>query len=520
MVSQTIGGYTLDSELGRGATGVVYRAHDGRGNVVALKVLDVALSADAGFRERFAREAETMTRLDDPHCVAVYAHSVDTYDAWIAMEYVDGASLRAVLEHARTLSAPQACGVLLGALAGLGHAHQLGLVHRDVKPDNVLVDRTGTSKLADFGLVADHTRDAPSRTIEGTPAYMSPEQVRGEPPDARSDLYAAGCVLYELITGRAPYTADTPLAVMQAHLAASVPDTAALPDHIAQVVTSALAKDPNERPASAEAFAAELQTAADHDLGPFWLASASIAGLAAGILGAHAAADTLNAMHRRRPRGVKIAAAAVVALVVGSAIIAARSASRHDAAPRVPAHAVAAASTPTTIAAAAIRNVVTTSGQVGPLQLGVSTEADVRAKAGRPDATAQSSFAGTLFPAYHALGYECSKVDNNSRIPLEVQPAVSGPYCRTVYYINVKTRTLQGFHTTSPKFETARGTRAGMSAAEAERREGHAVTGGCNTGISLGAGSTAAQIFIQPRADTVDSLAADSTKDSVGVLFC
>ncbi len=276
-VPDTIGGYSLDAEIGRGSTGVVYKARGAHGadpEVVALKVLDPELSADPSFRNRFDREVVMMTRLTDSHCVQVYAHGTDEDSAWIAMEYVDGATLRAVLRHEGSLTPDQACGVTLGALAGLGYAHALGLVHRDFKPDNVLVDRAGESKLVDFGLVAERTDTAHWRGIEGTPAYMSPEQVRGEPLDARSDLYSMGCVLYELMTGAPPFAAATPMATLHAHAADPLPEMDRIPAKVAGVLRRTLAKTRDDRPATAEELARLLRDAADHDLGPAWLAGA------------------------------------------------------------------------------------------------------------------------------------------------------------------------------------------------------------------------------------------------------
>jgi len=321
-MTTAIGGYELESELGHGATGTVYVARPAAGGEpVALKVLSPALASDPAFRARFRREAEVMKRLADPHCVGVYDYGDDD-TPWIAMEYVHGATLRAVLDRADKLTPAQACGVMLGALAGLGHAHDLGVVHRDVKPDNVLVDAHGESKLADFGLVADRVEVNDWRAIEGSPAYMSPEQVRGGPLDARSDLYACGAVLYELLTGHAPYSAESPIAMLHAQVDAPTPNTTSLPSRIAAVVTRALAKDPNARPASAAEFAAELTDAADRDLGPLWLAGAGLAGLVTGVLGVdHVAADA--SAPRRRPRSrarLAVAAAGVVTVVAAAAV--------------------------------------------------------------------------------------------------------------------------------------------------------------------------------------------------------
>jgi hypothetical protein len=358
-MNTTIGGYELESELGRGSTGTVYRAVRAQEReYVALKVLSPALGNDAVFRDRLEREAAIMSRLTDPHCVGVVAYGVDG-TPWIAMEYVHGATLRAVLNRAGVLTPAQACGVMLGALAGLGHAHELGLVHRDVKPENVLVDVQGESKLADFGLVADRTATNEWRSIEGSPAYMSPEQTRAEPFEPRSDLYACGAMLYELLTGRTPYSAESPLAMLHAQVDAPLPPTDGMPSRIAALVVSALAKEPADRPQTAAEFSAALVDAAGRDLGPLWLSAAGIAGFVAGVLGARVAgAQTLHNPHRRRPRprvaraGVRIAAATVTATIVagGVAIFATQSSgARHQGAPRARASLGVASNAPTPV---------------------------------------------------------------------------------------------------------------------------------------------------------------------------
>jgi hypothetical protein len=279
-----IGSYRLDAELGRGATGTVYRAtHIPDGLVAAVKVLNPALAGDESYIARFHAEAGAMAQIDHPGCVKVYQHGREAGSAWIAMEYVDGASLRAVLGTYGRLSASQACGVLSGALAGLGHAHQAGVVHRDVKPDNLLADRAGHSKLADFGLTTPRGYETQAWSpLEGSPAYMSPEQVRGNPLDARSDIYSAAIVLHELITGNPPYAAENSYALMRAQVEAPLPDLAGVPPRIGALIRWAMAKDPTERPQTVEQFAAELKQAADRDLGAGWFATAGIAGLVAG----------------------------------------------------------------------------------------------------------------------------------------------------------------------------------------------------------------------------------------------
>ena len=518
----SVADYLLEAELGRGATGVVYLGRDVRdGSLAAVKLLDPALARDPAFRIRFAREAETMARLADTHCVAVYEHGIDSDAAWIAMEYVDGATLRAVLAQAGPLTPAQACGVMLGALAGLGHAHALGLVHRDIKPENVLVDRNGNSKLADFGLVADHRADAAWRPIEGTPAYMSPELVRGRRLDGRSDLYAAGCVLHELLTGRPPYTAETPIALMHAHVEAPLPDAGGMPEQLAGVVHWALAKDPDQRPPTAQDLADALERAADRDLGSGWIAGASLAGVIAGVAatqvakGGHAA----RAGPRRGRRAVAIGGvAAGVAAVVVAVVLLTRPSSDHARASAPPA-VVPGATSITQPPAPTRGGVVTVSGRVGALQFGVSTEDDIRRVVGTPDATGQGAFENVVppdFPAYRAFGYDCS----NTQPPGE-QLERNGPYCRTVYYVEASSGLLRGFWTVSPEYETEAGTKVGMTVAEAEQRERRAVENGCVPGMRFG---SSAELFLETLSDVatdqIVSLGADSIGNEIGVNVC
>ncbi len=352
-----IGSYRLDAELGRGATGTVYRAtRIPDGLVAAVKVLDPALAEDESYLARFDAEADAMARVDHPGCVKVYQHGRQSGSAWIAMEYVDGASLRAVLGTYGRLSASQACGVLSGALAGLGHAHQAGVVHRDVKPENLLADRAGHSKLADFGLTAPRGYETQAWSpLEGSPAYMSPEQVRGDPLDARSDIYSAAIVLYELITGAPPYAAENSYALMRAQVEAPLPDLLGVPPRVGGLIRWAMAKDPTRRPQTAEQFATELKQAGGTDLGAGWFATAGIAGLVAGAATATAVAHASpgppdargapGALGRRAAQPVRrllpahrlgraatlkvVAGIAAAAVVTGGAVVAVAHSSSH-----------------------------------------------------------------------------------------------------------------------------------------------------------------------------------------------
>ena len=289
-MTEQIGRYQVGAQIGAGATGVVYLGYQADlDRRVAIKRLSPMLVDQPGFLSRFRTEAQVMARLGHPNCVAVYDYLETPGGAYVVMEYVPGASLRDVVRHARRLSAEQSLGVLEGSLVGLGYAHGLSLIHRDLKPENILVDPGGLSKLADFGLSWDVGRRDPS--LAGTPQYMSPEQVRGEALDPRSDLYSAGVVLFELLAGHPPFAAGTTAAVLAMHISAPVPPLRGVPEPVEALVWRALAKNPAQRPQSAEEFLDELQTSARRSYGAAWAERASIATL----VGATVAAGALAA---------------------------------------------------------------------------------------------------------------------------------------------------------------------------------------------------------------------------------
>lgn len=285
-----IGDYAVDGVLGSGASGTVYRARSADGAAVAIKVLAPEWMGDAEFRARFRAEAALMTQLNHPNCVRVIDVLDDDVVAAIVSELVDGASLRVVLESSGRLDAVQALDVMQGALAGLSYLHARGIVHRDVKPENILVDRHGVSKLVDFGL-ARRVGEWGTGGVEsvGSPRYMSPEQVEGRAIDVRTDVYSCGVVLFELLTSRSPFTATDVAGVLRAHVQAPVPDPRSIrpdiPGPLAELCMAALAKDPADRPATAAEFLERLTSAAQSAYGASWLAGTATVGLAA-VVGA------------------------------------------------------------------------------------------------------------------------------------------------------------------------------------------------------------------------------------------
>jgi hypothetical protein len=248
----------------------VWRARDTRlHREVAVKVLSSRLSSDPAFQRRFEREARHVASLSDRCVVVVHDVGADDGRAYIVMELVDGPSLRARLDAVGRLSVSETVSCAVDVLTGLGHAHAAGIVHRDVKPGNILLAASGRAKVADFGIAVssgDTTELAAQGLFVGTIVYSSPEQLLGDEVGPRSDLYSLGCVLYECLTGAPPFDAeDTSRAVLQHRFAeprAIDAQNPKVPSRLAQVIERALAKDPGDRFESAEAMRGALAAAA------------------------------------------------------------------------------------------------------------------------------------------------------------------------------------------------------------------------------------------------------------------
>lgn len=262
------GRYELLERLGSGGMAEVLRARDGRlDREVAVKVLSAHRADDPTIRRYFRREARAAATLNHPNAVAVYDTGEHGDVQYIVMELVDGPTLQEVIRDESPLPVGRALAVAIGVTEALAAAHAAGLVHRDIKPGNIMFADDGEVKVADFGLaraVAATTRTA---EVYGSAPYMSPEQARGQHVDARTDLYSLGCVLHEMLTGDPPFTGDTAIQVVSQHLHAEPPSLAEarsdVPSGLDDVVRRALAKDPGHRFADAGSLADALRAVRD-----------------------------------------------------------------------------------------------------------------------------------------------------------------------------------------------------------------------------------------------------------------
>jgi serine/threonine protein kinase len=259
------GRYRIEGTLGQGGMAAVYLAHDSElDRAVAIKVLAEHLSSDGAFHQRFLREARMAAKLSHPNIVHVYDQGEENGRPFIVMEYVDGPTLGDELKRNGPLQPGRVVDLALQICGGLEHAHASGLVHRDIKPGNLLLREDGTVKIADFGIAraAQATKLTQIGSVLGTAAYLAPEQAAGEPVTAAADIYSLGCVLFELLTGRTPYVFETlPELVVKQREEPITPLRELQPDVPAELeaaVMHCLARRPEYRPASAAELAQEL----------------------------------------------------------------------------------------------------------------------------------------------------------------------------------------------------------------------------------------------------------------------
>jgi eukaryotic-like serine/threonine-protein kinase len=270
-----IGGrYELGELLGRGGMAEVRKGHDTRlGRVVAIKRLRTDLASDATFQARFRREAQSAASLNHPAIVAVYdtgeepaSDGTGVSQPYIVMEFVAGRTLRDILREGRKILPERALEITSGVLSALDYSHRAGIIHRDIKPGNVMLTPSGDVKVMDFGIaraMSDSNTMTQTAAVVGTAQYLSPEQARGETVDSRSDVYSAGCLLYELLTGRPPFVGDSPVAVAYQHVREparppSDHDTD-LPPAVDAIVMKALAKRLEDRYQSAAAMRSDIE---------------------------------------------------------------------------------------------------------------------------------------------------------------------------------------------------------------------------------------------------------------------
>ncbi|MCV7214267.1 serine/threonine protein kinase [Mycobacterium crocinum] len=263
------GRYRVEARIATGGMSTVYRGLDVRlDRPVALKVMDARYANDSQFLTRFQREARAVARLKDPGLVAVYDQGLDGSHPFLVMELIEGGTLRELLRERGPMPPHAAAAVLRPVLGGLATAHRAGLVHRDVKPENVLISDDGEVKLVDFGLVRAVAEAGITSTsvILGTAAYLSPEQVSTGAADARSDVYAVGILAYELLTGTTPFTGDNPLTVAYQRMDHDVPPPSAaisgVPPQFDELIGRATARNPDARFADAEEMAGDLDAIA------------------------------------------------------------------------------------------------------------------------------------------------------------------------------------------------------------------------------------------------------------------
>ncbi|HUW17476.1 MAG TPA: Stk1 family PASTA domain-containing Ser/Thr kinase, partial [Actinomycetes bacterium] len=318
--------YQLGEVLGQGGMAEVRKGLDTRLNrPVAVKMLRSDLARDHVFQSRFRREAQSAASLNAPSIVAVYDTGEDTLDGarvpYIVMEYVEGQTLRDLLRSGQRLLPSRALEIMDGVLAALDYSHRHGIVHRDVKPANVMLTPAGQVKVMDFGIARAVEDSAATMTqtanVLGTAQYLSPEQARGETVDARSDIYSAGCLLYELLTGRPPFQGESPVAVAYQHvrempIAPSV-QTADIDAGVDAIVMKALAKNPENRYQSAAEMRDDIRRS---ELGTTVAAPPVMAELVTQPIAAIAAAPARDDSKRRTGTYVALGLAAVAVLAL------------------------------------------------------------------------------------------------------------------------------------------------------------------------------------------------------------
>jgi len=274
LIGQTLGAYQLVGKLGQGGMATVYKAHEAAlDRFVAVKILPPSFASDPALAQRFSREARAVAQLNHPNIVPIYSYGSENNLTYIAMQFVEGGALQH--ERGQAYKLEEALRLLYPIARALGYAHKRGIVHRDIKPGNILISEEGWPLLSDFGLAqmaSDSVNLTQSGVGIGTPNYMSPEQAQGDKVDYRTDIYALGIMLYELATGEAPFRSDTPMGVLVKHITTPLPKpsqvNAQISEEVEHVILTAAAKKPDDRYQSAEEMADALEGALNESTHP------------------------------------------------------------------------------------------------------------------------------------------------------------------------------------------------------------------------------------------------------------
>jgi serine/threonine protein kinase len=267
-VGSRFGAYQIEALIGVGGMGKVYRAHADDGAPVALKLVKQDLARDETFRRRFKREARIAQTVSNPHVVPVRDTGEVDGLPYLAAQFIEGSALNHKLEHEGPLDLPTTVRICAQVADGLEALWKAGMVHRDVKPENILLDLTGKAYITDFGLAKDSAGTVLTRPGQplGSMDYMSPEQIRGQPVTGAADVYSLGCVVFECVAGRAPFADRQGMGVLWAHLQDEPPDLhierPEIPAGFAAAVKAALRKEPSERPRTSIEYARSLSEAA------------------------------------------------------------------------------------------------------------------------------------------------------------------------------------------------------------------------------------------------------------------
>src|ERR1051325_8737404 len=261
------GRYSLDRELGRGGMGIVFLAREVRlDRLVAIKLLPPERAADASIRERFLREARMAAQLSHPNIIPIHAVEETSDFVYFVMSYIDGETLTQRVQKRGPLPPSEGARVLREIAWALAFAHERGVIHRDIKPDNILLESgSGRALVADFGIAAMQQDVSPEGVVTGTPEFMSPEQAVGEALDARSDLYSVGATAFYMFSGRFPFEGRTPTEVIAQQIAQNAPAVASIgrpvPRKLASIIDRCLSKAPGDRPVNGQVLAEQLSVA-------------------------------------------------------------------------------------------------------------------------------------------------------------------------------------------------------------------------------------------------------------------